>query len=473
MMAAVFAMQGFGQLAAAIVALITTVAFRKTFSAARTVPDCTGQCQFAADRSWRIIIGFGILPAVFALYYRLTIPETPRFTFDVALDAEKANADIRIFIDAEVALEQIDAFQRNSSNRLGLESQIQSQIDGVDNLLQPRSSWSDFYKYFHQYRNGSVLFATMASWFLLDFSFYGLALNNNVELAVLGFGPESGPSVYRDLLATSLGNLILVCAGGLPGYLLTVLAIDTLGRKLIQGGGFAILTAVFLIIGFGYDSFDKTSLMGLYILAQLFFNFGPNSTTFIISAECFPTRYRSTCHGLSAAAGKLGAVVIQLLSNPLLTKNATSPCTLTACSPFLGHMMQIFAATSFCGTLVTLMLPDTKRQTLEVLAGEVHFGTQGSTSSRRGKDSLLARLTWRLHRRGMKAEVINSKGSTRSQGSPDIKSKNQTSSASVSSTGRIVPRPIRTRDSEHGLSGKDEDADISLQEMGHLLPEFR
>ena len=35
------------------------------------------------DRSWRILLSFGCLPAVVALYFRLTIPETPRFTMDV------------------------------------------------------------------------------------------------------------------------------------------------------------------------------------------------------------------------------------------------------------------------------------------------------------------------------------------------------------------------------------------------------
>lgn len=36
------------------------------------------------------------------------------------------------------------------------------------------------------------------------------------------------------------------------------------------------------------------------------------STTFIIPGEVFPTRYRSTCHGISAASGKLGAIVAQV-----------------------------------------------------------------------------------------------------------------------------------------------------------------
>jgi hypothetical protein len=90
----------FGQLAAAIVALATAVAFSRPFSATLTIPDCTGQCQLAANRSWRVAIGFGILPAIFALCYRLTISETPRFTFDVSLyvKVKKTNADIGIFL---------------------------------------------------------------------------------------------------------------------------------------------------------------------------------------------------------------------------------------------------------------------------------------------------------------------------------------------------------------------------------------
>lgn len=36
---------------------------------------------------------------------------------------------------------------------------------------------------------------------------------------------------------------------------------------------------------------------------------GANSLTFIIPAEIFPTTYRCTCHGISAAAGKVGSMV--------------------------------------------------------------------------------------------------------------------------------------------------------------------
>jgi MFS transporter, PHS family, inorganic phosphate transporter len=51
----------------------------------------------------------------------------------------------------------------------------------------------------------------------------------------------------------------------------------------------------------------------LYCLASFFANFGPNVTTFIIPGEIFPTRYRSTAHGITAASGKLGAIISQAI----------------------------------------------------------------------------------------------------------------------------------------------------------------
>ena len=49
--------------------------------------------------------------------------------------------------------------------------------------------------------------------------------------------------------------------------------------------------------------------IAMYALCFFFINFGPNSTTFIYPAELFPTSWKSTGHGLSAAAGKAGAIV--------------------------------------------------------------------------------------------------------------------------------------------------------------------
>jgi PHS family inorganic phosphate transporter-like MFS transporter len=58
---------------------------------------------------------------------------------------------------------------------------------------------------------------------------------------------------------------------------------------------------------------NADAFVALYCLANFFSNFGPNVTTFVIPGEIFPTRYRSTAHGIAAASGKLGAIVSQII----------------------------------------------------------------------------------------------------------------------------------------------------------------
>lgn len=147
--------------------------------------------------------------------------------------------------------------------------------------------------------------------------------------------------------------------------------IDTVGRKPIQLGGFLILTVLFCIIGFAYNKISDHGLLALYVLAQFFFNFGPNSTTFIVPGECFPTRYRSTSHGFSAASGKVGAIIAQVVFGPLRTRGAVAGAKGRAAVPWLPHIMEIFALFMLCGFFTTFLIPETKRKTLEELAGEV------------------------------------------------------------------------------------------------------
>ena len=54
---------------------------------------------------------------------------------------------------------------------------------------------------------------------------------------------------------------------------------------------------------------NQIGFVVMYPFTFFFANFGPDSTIFIIPAEIFPPRLRSTCHGISAVAGKAGAIV--------------------------------------------------------------------------------------------------------------------------------------------------------------------
>ncbi|KAJ5130073.1 uncharacterized protein N7515_006112 [Penicillium bovifimosum] len=375
MMGAVFAMQGFGQFAAAVVALIVTAGFKESLQNAKDVAHCTGVCQLAVDKMWRVVIGFGAVPACFALYYRLTIPETPRFTFDVAHDLVKADEDVRAYLKG-LSEESLDLVQRPNHMR------------NIE--FQPKATWSDFWRHYSQWKHGKVLLGTAASWFFLDVAFYGLGLNNSVILAAIGW--TGGKNVYEIFYRNAVGNLILICAGAIPGYWVTVATVDTLGRKTIQLVGFAVLTILFVAIGFGYDNLKHThhGLLALYVVAQFFFNFGPNATTFIVPGECFPTRYRSTCHGISAASGKVGAIIAQCVFGPLVHRGAKKPDE----SPWLNHVMQIFSLFMLCGFFTTWLIPETKRQTLEALSGESdHPSARYSVASDDTKHDAVAAIT--------------------------------------------------------------------------------
>jgi len=354
MMGSVFAMQGIGQFAAAMVTLIVTAGFKESLLTGSEASTCVGVCGLAVDKMWRIVIGFGAVPGCIALYYRLTIPETPRFTFDVARDITQGGTDIKAYIDGKSGGDP-DEIQRAQTMR-----------NDAEVLEIPKASWADFFKHYAKWRNGKVLLGTAGSWFLLDVAFYGLGLNNSIILEQIGY--SKGDDMYQVFYNTAVGNLIITCAGAIPGYWVTVALVDTVGRKPIQIMGFTLLTILFCIIGFAYHKLSGGALLGLYVLSQFFFNFGPNSTTFIVPGECFPTRYRSSSHGISAASGKVGAIIAQVLIGPLRQRGAPAG---SSDSPWLNHVMEIYSFFMFCGIFTSLLIPETKRKTLEQLAGEV------------------------------------------------------------------------------------------------------
>jgi len=241
-----------------------------------------------------------------------------------------------------------------------------------ERVKAPRASRADFIAYFSKWKNGKVLLGTAYSWFALDIAFYGLGLNSSVILTAINFGSGSAAAgtplnVYQSLHNVCVGNLILSVAGLIPGYWVSFLFIDTWGRKPIQLMGFCILTILFITMGFAYDKLTATTagtnaFVFLYCLTNFFQNFGPNTTTFIVPGEAFPTRYRSTAHGISAASGKLGAVIAQLGFGELINIGGKNK--------FVPQIMEIFAFFMLTGIFSTLLIPETKQKTLEDLSNE-------------------------------------------------------------------------------------------------------
>jgi MFS transporter, PHS family, inorganic phosphate transporter len=99
----------------------------------------------------------------------------------------------------------------------------------------------------------------------------------------------------------------------------------------------------------------------------------PNTTTFIVPGEVFPTRYRSTSHGISAASGRIGSIIGQGVIATLRTTGATTDNP----NPWMNHVLEIYALFMLIGCFTTLLIPETVRKTLEELCGEDDYTTTG------------------------------------------------------------------------------------------------
>jgi MFS family permease len=199
------------------------------------------------------------------------------------------------------------------------------------------------------------LFGTAGAWALLDFSYYGNTISFP-EITKL-----MNPSA--SLLHNTLIQLVIIVAFAVPGYIVAILLMDRLGRKFIQILGFGLMALSFALIGLiPAVSVNVAPFIALYGISYFFTEFGPNMTTFIYPAELYPVEVRTTGHGISAAAGKLGAFAGAYLFPDML-----------ASAMGIRGAEVVAAVVSVAGLLLTAtLLPETKGKSLEQLTADAY-----------------------------------------------------------------------------------------------------
>ncbi len=227
---------------------------------------------------WRLLLGFGAIPGLAVFYLRRQIKETPRFALAGGV-AEEAEAAIAMATGTGVVT-------------AGGESR--ARIRG--------GAFSGARTLFSSPRMVKWLIGTAISWMLLDFAYYGNSISSPTVLNLLD--PHAG------LLRNTLLQLGVFAVFALPGYFLAIWLMDRIGRRPIQLLGFAMMAVSFLLIA-AVPSVVRVAgtFVFLYGMSYLFSEFGPNTTTFVYPAEIFPVEVRTTGHGISAAAGKIGAFI--------------------------------------------------------------------------------------------------------------------------------------------------------------------
>ena len=346
LVAAVFAMQGIGILAAATVSIIVVSIFKSHNPGTpygKSVELIKGSCPPEADFVWRIILAFGAVPAALTMYSRMMMPETPRFTLTVQGNVAKATADVAKVTKTEVGHVEVAPRQRMSSRQF------------------VRQWWKP-------------LLGCCVSWFMLDVAFYSQNLFQKDVFTAVGWIPKANTmNCLEETFKIARAQALIALGSTVPGYWFTVFFIDKVGRIPIQLGGFAMMTIFMAVLAAAYNKLYTDSQAGfvtIYALTFFFSNFGPNSTTFVLPGELFPTAWKATGHGIAAASGKAGAIV-----GAFGFLYASQPRDQSQSKPYppgigLRQSLGLLAAINFVGMMFTFLIPETKGRTLEEINGE-------------------------------------------------------------------------------------------------------
>lgn len=214
---------------------------------------------------------------------------------------------------------RLDGTYRPSSStrerRLTVQSVSQASVivankPGASVLSRKRHRLRDWVRGFHRHfitdGNWSYLLGVCSCWFLLDVSFYGLGLSSPSIIQELWYGSDGakGKTVYFLLWGNSWHPSIIVSLAAMLGGLCMIIAVRY-GIRLIvlQASFFVVLGVLLEVVGGTFGIFVRAhngshwGLVVLYFFCQFFFNFGPNSTTYMVSApDCGPVdRIQKVC----------------------------------------------------------------------------------------------------------------------------------------------------------------------------------
>lgn len=275
--------------------------------------------------AWRLMLGLGAIPALAVIYLRRTLPESPRYLAQVRGEGAQAAKSIREYSNGLVT---VDA----TSSRVN------------------RMTFGQFItnpKYL------LMLLGTAGTWFVFDYAYYGNTISTNAILKLV--------SPHLSLIQSESLSLMIFAIAAVPGYILAFLSIDRIGHKRLQLIGFLAMGLMFLGIGVipGIAS-NIVPFIILYGISYFFAEFGPNTTTFVMAAEVFPVSMRTTGHGMSAGIAKIGAF-IGVFIFPILSSKLG-----------LNGTLDITFAFSLIGMLLTLVLPEPAKKSMESISGDEH-----------------------------------------------------------------------------------------------------
>lgn len=286
-----------------------------------------------AGISWRVVLAFGSVPALFVIYYRRKIPETERFMVRVRGQSPAYSLPDQVGMVHAAPRDQV-----SFGNRLRRSLPL---------ILAGSVLW--------------VLYDTYSS----TFTIYGpITIAANLGLTPVGF------------------TYAAVFLAGIPGTLLSLFLIDRVGRRKLVTTGYAGVFVALLLFAllemhpalFGLPASDRlaTGLVGIaatagfvfYLLNYLFSSLGPGTIIggTILVPEVIPTKVRASGQAINVSIDRF-ASALAITSFPTL---------LLAFG--LGYIVLVYAAIAVLSSaLILLAFPESRGKNLEELSREIAY----------------------------------------------------------------------------------------------------
>ena len=287
--------------------------------------------------TWRIFYLLPVIPVALVAWGRIFLPESSHWLLSKG-HLTKAEKQLRKLLNRQdISLLQLEIAE-----------------EGV--VKYKSSKFGDL---FHGKQLKSTILASLP-WFLQDISTYGIGIFTPIIIAA-AFGAEAqehnlSAVIHNDLLGAK--GTALVDIGFLVGIAFAIWLSDKLGRIPLQIAGFIGCALGLLIAAAGnFNGANNLVLIGVgFFLFQFMTNLGPNSQTYLIAGEVFPTKIRGVGAGFAAASGKVGAVITAFFFPALLSGFGAD------------RLLPLLALTSLIGAWITwLYRVETKGVNLETI----------------------------------------------------------------------------------------------------------
>jgi len=251
-----------------------------------------------SDDGWRWALLIGALPALYAVFVRLRMPESVRF-LESRGRHDEAERTVRSFeAAAGVPLAPAAAGPAPAARPADAPAPAPAAT---------RASAASLLR--DGLRRRTV--AIWLVWFATNFSYYGAFVWLPTLLVEAGFP-----------LVKSFEYTLLITLAQLPGYAASAWLIEKWGRRGTLATfllGSAVAATAF---GFGAVSGSATQIVvsGMFLS---FFNLGAWGALYAVTPELYPTRLRGTGAGWAAGVGRIASVAAPLSVPPLLVLGGT------------------------------------------------------------------------------------------------------------------------------------------------------